>query len=311
VDAVTRRSFLGHAAALGALAALDPRHAAAQAARPFPGKLCFFSKHLPDLGAKDLAREIKALGFGGIDLTVRKGGHVAPERAAEDLPPFLAAVREQGVEVPMIATGLVSAADPLARPLLETAARHGVKYVKLGYLRYAFRDVRAELAQAASDLRGLAELAADCGVVVGYHNHADYLGGPVWDVVPILEALDARSAGYYYDVRHAVVEGGGAGWRSAFLMVAPRLKMIAVKDFFWEKTARGWQQRHCPLGEGMVPWTAFFEELARTSFAGPVSLHLEYEIPGATASAKHENTIAVAARDLAFLKAGLAKAYGA
>jgi sugar phosphate isomerase/epimerase len=311
MDVVTRRRFLGRAAALGALAALGPRSAAAQTARTFPGTLCFFSKHLPDLGARDLAREVKALGFGGIDLTVRKGGHVAPERAAEDLPPFLAAVREQGVEVPMIATGLVSASDPTARPLLETAGRQGVKYVKLGYLRYAFRDVRAELVQAAVELRGLAELAARCGVVVGYHNHAGYLGGSVWDVAPAIEALDPRAAGYYYDVRHAVVEGGEASWRAAFLMAAPRTKMIAVKDFFWEKTAKGWQQRNCPLGEGMVPWATFFQDLAGTPFAGPLSLHLEYEVAGGTPQAQRESTLAAAARDLAFLKAGLAKAYGA
>jgi L-ribulose-5-phosphate 3-epimerase len=147
--------------------------------------------------------------------------------------------------------------------------------------------------------------------VLGYHNHAGYLGGPVWDMVPVIDALDARSAGYYFDVRHAVVEGGDAGWRAAFAVIAPRLKMIAVKDFFWEKTTRGWQQRHCPLGEGMVPWKTFFQDLSRTSFAGPVSLHLEYEIAGNTPSAKREQTLTAAARDLAFLKAGLAEAYAA
>jgi sugar phosphate isomerase/epimerase len=87
--------------------------------------------------------------------------------------------------------------------------------------------------------------------------------------------------------------------------------MIAVKDFFWEKGPKGWQQRNCPLGEGMVDWKAFHAALAHSGFKGPVSLHLEYEIPGATAAAKQEATLAAAARDLAVLKAGLAEAYGA
>jgi sugar phosphate isomerase/epimerase len=129
-------------------------------------------------------------------------------------------------------------------------------------------------------------------------------------VVPILDALDRRWSGYYFDVRHAVVEGGDGGWRSALGAVAPRLKMIAVKDFFWEKGPKGWQQRSCPLGEGMVDWKTFYAAIARSAFRGPVSLHLEYEIPGATASAKEEATMAAAARDLAVLKAGLAEAYG-
>jgi L-ribulose-5-phosphate 3-epimerase len=316
VDALTRRGFLG-AVVTGAAGALVARaHASTDpptegpgpALSGFRGTLCLFSKLMPDLAAGELGRAVAALGFGGIDLTVRPGGHVVPERAALDLPPFLAAVRENGLEVPMITTGLLSAADPTARPILETAGRHQVRFFKPGYYRYAFVDVRKELESAAADLRGLAALAAECGVQLGYHNHAGYLGGPVWDIARIIEALDPRWVGYYFDVRHAVVEGGDGGWRAVLNLIAPRLKMVAVKDFFWEKGPKSWEQRNCPLGEGMVDWKEFFSALARGGFHGPVSLHVEYDIPG-PARVKRENSLAAAARDLAFLKAGLARAY--
>jgi L-ribulose-5-phosphate 3-epimerase len=312
VDAVTRRRFLG--AATGAVASGVVSRTAFGAFATgggFAGTLCLFSKHLPSLDAPSLARAVKSLGLAGIDLTVRPGGHVDPERAAADLPRFLKTVRDEGVQVPMITTALVSSSEPTARPILETAGAHGVALFKSGYYRYAFTDVRKELAGAATALRGLAELGAQSGIALGFHNHAGYIGGSVWDVVPILDGLDPRWAGYYFDVRHAVVEGGDGGWRAALNAVAPRLKMIAVKDFFWEKGPKGWQQRNCPLGEGMVDWKAFYAALARSGFKGPVSLHLEYEIPGATAAAKQEATLAAAARDLAVLQAGLAAAYGA
>jgi sugar phosphate isomerase/epimerase len=310
MDAVTRRHFL--AAATGAAASgLLARHSTAAPAPGWPVIACLFSKHLPGLDARGLGRAVKSLGFAGVDLTVRPGGHVDPERAAADLPRFLETVRGEGVQVPMITTALVSASEPTARPILETAGRHGVAYFKPGYYRYEFADTRKELERAAVALGGLAELSAQCGVVLGFHNHAGYVGGPVWDVVPILDGLDPRWTGYYFDVRHAVVEGGDGGWRSALNAVATRLKMIAVKDFFWEKGPKGWQQRNCPLGEGMVDWKAFYAAIARSAFRGPVSLHLEYEIPGATAAAKQEATLAAAARDLAVLTAGLAEAYGA
>jgi L-ribulose-5-phosphate 3-epimerase len=304
----TRRQFVRATAAAGA-GGLVSRVAVQAAPAAFRGPLCLFSKHLPSLEAPPLARAVKSLGFAGIDLTVRPGGHVAPERAAEDLPRFLKAVRDEGVAVPMITTALVSSSEATARPILETAGANGVALFKPGYYRYAFADARKELEGAATALRGLAQLGAQCGVALGFHNHAGYIGGPVWDVVPILDALDPRWAGYYFDVRHAVVEGGDGGWRAALNAVAPRLKMIAVKDFFWEKGPKGWQQRNCPLGEGMVNWKAFYAALARSSFAGPVSLHLEYEIPGATAAKRQEATLVAAARDLAVLKAGLAEAY--
>ena len=209
----------------------------------------------------------------------------------------------------MITTGILSDSDPTGRPILEKAGRLGIPCFKPGYYRYAFADVRKELESAAVSLRGLAELGARFGVQLGFHNHAGYVGGPIWDIARVIDGLDPRWAGYYFDVRHAVVEGGDGGWRAAFSLVAPRLKMIAIKDFFWEKDQRGWQQRNCPLGEGMVNWKEFFARLAGAGFHGPVSLHLEYEIPGSTAAAKRENTLAAAARDLAFVKAGLAAAY--
>jgi sugar phosphate isomerase/epimerase len=305
VDPLSRRGFLNAAvtATAGAFVA-----GGGLAISGFRGTLCLFSKHLPDLPATELGRAVAALGFGGVDLTVRPGGHVVPERAAVDLPPFLAAVRGEGLDVPMITTGLLSAADATARPILETAGRHRVSFFKPGYYRYAFVDVRQELESAAADLRGLAALAAECGVQLGYHNHAGYVGGPVWDIARVIEPLDPRWVGYYFDVRHAVVEGGDGGWRAALNLVAPRVKMVAVKDFFWEKGPDGWAQRNCPLGQGMVDWKEFFSALARGGFHGPVSLHLEYDIPG-QARVKRENTLAAAARDLAFLKSGLAAAY--
>jgi sugar phosphate isomerase/epimerase len=60
----------------------------------------------------------------------------------------------------------------------------------------------------------------------------------------------------------------------------------------------------------MVDWKAFFSLVAGSGFSGPVSLHLEYEIPGATTTAQETNTLEAARRDLAYLKARLVEAYG-
>lgn len=308
MGAVSRRRFVRTAAAAGTLAAASPRSLFAQQPRTAP-PLCFFSKPLPQMDASRLGRALTSLGFSGVDLTVRPGGHVDPARVAGDLPPFVAALRQQGLDVPMITTALVADSDPAARPTLETAARLKIPYYKPGYYHYQFVDLRKELDAAGRQLRGLAGLSAQIGMQLGFHNHAGYVGGSIWDIATVIDSLDASWAGYYFDVRHAVVEGGDGGWRTAFLRVAPRLKMIALKDFFWEKTAAGWRQRHCPMGEGMVDWKAFFAMLAKSGFRGPASLHIEYEIPGATAAAREERTLAAAARDLAFVNARLAEAY--
>lgn len=317
METLSRRRFIQAAAGAAALA---PSAAAApfdsltfaqgrQSTAGFRGQLCFFSKHLPRMNARDLSRTLKGMGFDGVDLTVRPGGHVDPKRVASDLPLFVDAIRHEGLHVPMITTELLSDADPVAQPTLETAARLKIPFYKAGYYRYKFVDVRKELEAAGQQLSGLADLSRRHGMRVGYHNHAGYIGGPVWDFAPFIERLDASTVGYYFDVRHAVVEGGDGGWRTAFDLAAPRLSMISLKDFFWEKRGGAWQQHDCPIGEGMVDWKRYFTMLAKARFHGPVSLHIEYDIEGETPAAQEKNTLIAAERDFAFVRARIAEAY--
>ena len=74
--------------------------------------------------------------------------------------------------------------------------------------------------------------------------------------------------------------------------------MVALKDFLWTKTAKGWVIEDCPLGEGMVDWTWMGTVLRNAKFSGPVSIHLEYDIPGATAEERTRKTLEAAVKDL-------------
>ncbi len=309
---MNRRDFV-QTAAIPALSSFASLHAAAQPAKTggFAGQLCIFSKHVPWLTGKELASTVRQLGFDGIDLTVRPGGHVLPEQAASAMPPLVEAIRSENVKIPMITTALLNAADASAKPILSTAGRLGVPYAKLGYYRYAFRDLNGELAAVDKQVRSLVDLAVECKVQLGYHNHSGYVGAPLWDIARLIEPLDPQAIGYYFDIRHAVVEGGDAGWKIATLLVAPRLKMVAVKDFYWEKGPKGWAVRNCPLGQGMVDWPRFLGMLAVAKFAGPVSLHVEYEPGGGTEAEKREAMLRAAERDLQFLQAQFKTAYAA
>ena len=311
METLSRRRFIQAAAGAAAVGSTVARASQdkARAMAGFRGQLCFFSKHLPRMNARDLSRTLKAMGFDGVDLTVRPGGHVDPKRVTNDLPAFVDAIRHEGLLVPMITTELLSDADPVAQPTLETAARLKIPFYKAGYYRYKFVDVRKELEAAGQQLKSLADLSRRYGMRVGYHNHAGYIGGPVWDFAPFIERLDAATVGYYFDVRHAVVEGGDGGWRTALDLVSPRLSMISLKDFFWEKSGGSWQQHDCPIGEGMVDWKRYFATLAKARFHGPVSLHIEYDIAGDTPAAQEKHMLAAVERDFAFVKARIAEAY--
>jgi sugar phosphate isomerase/epimerase len=295
-----RREFLAGVAASAAAPAPGAGKAVA------PGPLCFFSKHLPGLTPREMARRLLAAGYGGIELTVRAGGHVLPERVQSDLPRAIDAIRAEGLEVPIIATALTSADDKFAAPILDTAAKHGVRIFRPGWFTYALKDVRQELRQAGQALAPLAALAGRAGIELAYQNHAGNLGAAVWDLDRLIEPLDRRWAGVYFDIRHAVAEGGAGGWKPAIQLVASRVKVFSVKDFYWERAATGaWAVTDCPLGQGMVDVRTPLQMLARQGFRGPVTVFLEYEPP-----ANPDKVLAAAARDLAYLRARIAEAYG-
>jgi len=71
----------------------------------------------------------------------------------------------------------------------------------------------------------------------------------------------------------------------------------------------GWQETTCPLGGGICSWSEFLRIAAAAGFQGPISLHLEYQIPGVSVeqgtALSRENDAAITAaarRDLDTLK---------
>jgi len=319
---VSRRKFLQASSVTGFLAAAPPKArrttvAPAAARGPFRGTLCLFSKPVPQLDWRELAQGAKAAGFGGIDLTVRRGGHVLPERVATELPQAVAAIRYAGLEVPMITTELVTADDPTAEAILSTASKLSIAFLKPGYYHYGFTSVLQELEEAGKKFRGLVELAGQHGVRVGYHNHAGNIGAPVWDMARVIEPLNPRWCGYYFDLCHATTEGGVGGWKIAANLVMPRLKMVSAKDFIWKQVGpHRWEAENCPMGQGMSHWKEFLQALARSNFHGPITLHEEYRIAGvsdnqgiALSRVTVPGVLAAAKQDLDYLKSLLREAY--
>ena len=85
-------------------------------------QLVMFTKHLQEFPVAEAAKRVKALGFDGLDLTVRPGGHVVPERVGVELPKAVAAARAEGLGVPMISTAITGATTPHAEAILAAAA---------------------------------------------------------------------------------------------------------------------------------------------------------------------------------------------
>lgn len=277
----TRREFLQRSAALG-LGALLPKLPAAAPRHAGMPPVYLFSKHLQFLGYADMADAARGMGFDGLDLTVRPGGHVLPERAADDLPRAAAALRQAGFEPRMMVTAITDAADPLTRPLLAAARAQGFSLYRSGWLHYPDTgSIPDALEGFRARIRGLADLNAELGIRGAYQNHTGQsLGAAIWDLHRVLEGLPAGRFGSQYDVRHATAEGGYA-WFHSLRLIAPYINSLAIKDFIWQKSSRGWEAASVPIGEGMVDFVRFFRFLRQQQIEVPMSLHVEYPLGGA------------------------------
>lgn len=79
-----RRELLGGLVAGAAVSRLAvPPAASADAPALPPARICVFSKHFQWTDVSEMCAIAKELGFDGIDLTVRKGGHVPAENGMD------------------------------------------------------------------------------------------------------------------------------------------------------------------------------------------------------------------------------------
>jgi sugar phosphate isomerase/epimerase len=56
------------------------------------------------------------------------------------------------------------------------------------------------------------------------------------------------------------------------------------------------------MGEGMLDWPWFAGAITKAGFAGPISVHVEYPIAGATPDEIRRNMMAAARHDLEFAR---------
>jgi sugar phosphate isomerase/epimerase len=277
-------------------------------------KICIFSKHLQWLNYPDMASAAAALGFDGIDLTVRRKGHVEPERVAEDLPKAVKALEQAGLKVYMLTTDITSADQPYTELVLRTAAQLGIRYYRMGWLPYQENmSIEQSLENFKQSFSKLATLNKQYQIHGAYQNHAgSRFGAALWDLWLVIKDIDPQWLGCQYDIRHATVEGSSS-WPLGLQLMRPHIRTLDIKDFKWANKNGNWQLENVSLGEGMVNFSHFFKLLKDFQIKGPVSLHYEYALDGAetgssTLAAPKDKVLEAMKKDLITLRKWISEA---
>src|ERR1017187_7303419 len=246
----TRGEAMAAIAAGAARLAAQSRGPGAMRPRVTPA-VCLYSRVLIEIGQVDLPMVIGGLGFDGVDLSVEPGGHVPPEKAGNYLMPALEGFTGRGIDVPMISTALTSLEDKDAENVLGLAAYIKVPFFRPGHWKFTGSPaIEMQLGLVQRQIAGLAQLARATNMVMGIHNFMDGVeGAAVPDIARVIRPFDPHLVGYCFDAGYASVQGGSNGFAAALELALPRLKMVAVRDFKWDRETGGVpKMRRCPPG---------------------------------------------------------------
>lgn len=294
-DNLSRREFLAGISVAGVTSNLSPSNllASTQQKSSSPIKICLFSKHLQWIkDYKSMAETATELGFDGVELTIRADGHVKPERAKDDLPKVVEAVKKAGIEVPMVCSSIIDPKDPNTEPILKTASQLGIQHYRLGYWHYPeTMGILEFLNSLKPQMIELAAMNKQYKIVGAIQNHTgNYVGGSLWDAWEVFKDVDPAWLGFQFDTGNAFAEGAAGTWKTNARMVASRIKTLAVKtqaewrDPEWQKTTPKSPKKWNVQVPDDFKW--FFGLMKKIGFAGPLTTHYEFPLGGADTGAK-------------------------
>jgi len=274
----SRRTFLRTTALAVSGAALGLK-AAAAAPSPATRPIIGFSKPFEDLTPDGSAALVAEVGWSGIECGVRKISKIQAARVAEELPPMVEAYRRHGLEISAVVSDISSIGQPNAELVLRTASKLGIKRIRLGWFRYvADRPIMTQVSDFASQLQEIGAACRELGLQAGLENHSgsDLFSASIWDACIALREKRVQNVGFFFDIAHAMVDGG-LSWPIQARLAAPLYTTVYIKDYLWRKGAKGWEPNWCPLGEGMLD-RAYVTDLVKSGYAGPICQHHEYPV---------------------------------
>ncbi|WP_414660466.1 sugar phosphate isomerase/epimerase family protein [Horticoccus sp. 23ND18S-11] len=287
---LNRREFLTRAGALAAAASLAPTGLLAAAAPKAtavttPAKASyeigvlekwFFDggnggplKYTPD----EMAQTLAEIGL-DLELTLRKQGHITPEKAPDELPVMAAALARKNRRILWVALDTVRPDEPHWEKAIRVAKQLGIpQYRHRGFSYTSGRPLKAQIADFHSMAKDFAAVNKAVGIQAVYQIHAGArsAGSAAWDLDLILGDIDPKHFGVAFDTRHVMVEQGQS-WPNAVQLLAPRTVALCVKSFKWD----GDQTVEVPLGEGRVKKAIVDQVIAAHGGPLPICIHVEH-----------------------------------
>ncbi|MDA1054950.1 MAG: sugar phosphate isomerase/epimerase [Planctomycetota bacterium] len=282
--AVKRRDFMRWAAASGLVAATTKLRGG-EVPRSVP-KVCIYTEQFQSLPIPEVCQVFQRIGVDGLDLTVRPGGHIEPDRAKEELPQAAKTARDHGLEIMMLTTG-ITAPDRRAEEILAACQKLNIPRIKLGYFPAGeFGNLAKGMDDVRRSLDAIVKLAAKYDVRPCVHVHSGAtIPSNGFVLYELIRETPPDRIGAYLDSYHMTITGGAGSWRQAIDLLRPWISLVALKNFQWHKLERDdigqqqWRTNYCRLADGIAPIPDFVGTIHQAGYRGFYTLHTEYRLP--------------------------------
>ncbi len=226
-------------------------------------------KYTPD----QMAQVLDEIGL-DLELTMRRNGHITPERAPDELPAMVEALAKKNRRILWLAMDTVRPDEPHWEKALRVGQKLGIpQYRHRGFQYRPGTPLKQQVANFNSMAKEFAAANKEIGIqgVYQLHSGPNHAGSAVWDLDMILDGIDPAHFGCAMDVRHLLVEQGTA-WPTAIRLIAPKVVALCVKDFRWDND----KVVNVPLGEGRVKQTHVQRVIEANGGPLPICIHVEY-----------------------------------
>ncbi len=237
-----------------------------------------------------LCAHVRSLGFDGVELPVRPGYQVEPERARE-LRAAVEMFREHGLDV-------ASVASILEESVIAACAEAGVPILRLCVAIHANETYPEGERRLRQELESAMPLLERYGVAVGIQNHC---GRSVANACGLRALIGEYNPAYVcavWDAAHNALQGEEP--ELALDIVWSHLHMVNLKNAFWLRTngpealTAEWRPYWTSGAHGLASWPRVLTSLIHRGYRGPICLTAEYD--------DHEAVDRLIAEDISYVR---------
>jgi sugar phosphate isomerase/epimerase len=215
-----------------------------------------------------------------LELTVRKVGHIAPEKAPDELPAYVAALKKKNRKITYLAMDTVRPDEPHWQNALRAAKKLGIdRYRHRGFQYDLTKPRKGQIANFTKMAKEFAAFNKELGMQAVYQIHAQprMAGSAAWDLDMILDDIDPQYFGVAFDTQHVLVEQG-LSYENAVDVLAPRTVALCVKSFRWEEdpVTKKNVPMQVPFGQGMVKKEMVTKVIEAHGGPLPIIIHIEH-----------------------------------